>query len=61
MNEADRPLKKVTFNLFKEDVEYLQKAYGQGWTGQARSVIEQFVTERKRLHSQINAGFNTNG
>ncbi len=37
---SDRPLIKVSFNLFLEDVKLLQERYGQGWTEQVRLLVQ---------------------
>lgn len=33
---SDRPLRKVTLNLYEEDCAALELGYGQGWTTQVR-------------------------
>lgn len=38
---SDRPLLKVSFNLFLEDVELFRQRYGQGWTEQVRNLVSQ--------------------
>lgn len=40
---SDKPLRKCTLNLFAEDVEFLERRYGPGWTEQVRRAIEQQV------------------
>jgi hypothetical protein len=39
MNEADEPLRKVTLNLYRADVEWLEKKFGFGWTEQVRLAV----------------------
>lgn len=54
---SDKPLKKVTLNLFEEDVAYMVATYGNGWTSEVRERLSNFIKERKRLSRQIDAGF----
>lgn len=51
---SERPLQKVTLNLFRDDVAGMVAAYGPGWTGQVRHLVEKHIAERKRLKEQIN-------
>jgi len=44
---SDDPLRKVTLNLYAADVEWLEKAYGHGWTERVRQHIHQEVTYRQ--------------
>ncbi len=36
---ADDPLRKITFNIYEEDYQWLIKNYGQGWTERLRQHI----------------------
>lgn len=36
---ADRPLRKVTLNLYEEDCATLEQHYGHGWTTNVRAVV----------------------
>jgi hypothetical protein len=38
---------RTNLNLYTEDVAYMQKAYGRGWTEQARDIIHQEIKEIK--------------
>ena len=45
---SEKPLRKVTLNLFAEDVEYMEKT-GTGWTQMVRDAVHHFVTSRRTL------------
>lgn len=41
---AERPLRKCTLNLFEEDVDKMQRAFGdEGWTVKARAIIHDYM------------------
>jgi hypothetical protein len=42
---ADRPLQKVTLNLYEEDVRFLQSY--EGWTQIVRATVHEFVKDLK--------------
>ena len=44
---ADRPLRKVTLNLFDEDVRHIE-SIGWGWSTWLREMVHQIVLESKR-------------
>ncbi len=44
---SDRPLRKVTLNLYDEDVTYLQHAFGWGYSDLVRQIIHKRVMELK--------------
>lgn len=45
---ADAPLRKCTLNLYAEDVAWMEKNYGDGWTERVRQHIHNEVQERRR-------------
>lgn len=40
---AERPLRKVTLNLFDEDCTVMERSYGRGWSEIVRSLLEDHV------------------
>jgi hypothetical protein len=45
---------RTNLNLYTEDVEYMQRVYGRGWTEQARDIIHQelkAIKQRMELQS----------
>lgn len=36
---AERPLRKVTLNLFEEDCVTFETGFGQGWTTKVRELV----------------------
>lgn len=44
---ADAPLRKVTMNFYAEDIEWLQREYGDGWTERIRQHIHNEVQSRR--------------
>lgn len=55
----ERPIQKVTLNLFRDDVAEMVAVYGQGWTGQVRLLVENHIKERamfaKAMKEALNA------
>ena len=47
MQVSDRPLRKVTLNLYEEDVAWLQDVYGYGYSEKIRNAIREFVRKKK--------------
>lgn len=43
---ADRPLRKVTLNLYEEDVQRAEITYDHGWTTTLRNVWSDFLAKR---------------
>lgn len=41
---ADRPLRKVTLNLYEDDCVELERHHGHGWTTEVREVIYTHTT-----------------
>lgn len=35
-------------NFYADDVAYMERAYGSGWTGEVRQRLAEYVAERKR-------------
>lgn len=48
MKIASEPLRKVTLNLFDQDVDWLKDRYGYGYTETVRGLIRKHVLEEKR-------------
>lgn len=48
---AEAPLKKVTFNIFVDDYNYLISRYEQGYTEMLRAFIKLKVRELKQLET----------
>ena len=44
---AERPLRRVTMNLFAEDVEWLEE-HRYVWTELIRELVHKYVTTEKR-------------
>lgn len=40
---ADSPLRKITLNLYDEDVVRLERRYGYGWSQKVRELIHDHV------------------
>lgn len=49
---AGPPLRKVTLNLFDEDVEWYSLYYGQGWSTAIRDAVHREVNHLKQLSSE---------
>jgi hypothetical protein len=47
---SDKPLLKVTINLFREDVEWFRRRYGQGWSTHVRDLIADHVNDAKERY-----------
>lgn len=57
-NESDEPLRKCTLNLFRSDVEWLENAYGRGWTEEVRNIVRlrrQRLKEAGEMYEQAEA------
>lgn len=46
-NYADKPLRRVTINLYEEDVVYFENRYGKGWSSILRSVHHAHIIRAK--------------
>jgi hypothetical protein len=44
-------LHRTNLNLYTDDVEWLQKTYGYGWTEQAREIIHRHLHEKRLIES----------
>lgn len=53
---SDKPLRKCTLNLFADDVAYLERTYGQGWTEHVRQAVERHVISHKQYRKVIEDG-----
>lgn len=47
---ADRPLRKVTINLYDEDVEAAQRYYGHGWSEELRNLWHDHMRNATGFH-----------
>lgn len=45
---ADRPLRKVTLNLYEEDCAILEAHHGHGWTVHVRDLVNDHATLIRR-------------
>ena len=43
---SDDPLRKITFNIYEEDYQWLIANYGPGWTERLRQHIHNEVVKR---------------
>ena len=41
---ADRPLRKVTLNLYEEDCATIETHYGHGWSTSIRDIVNDHAT-----------------
>ena len=48
MTVADKPLKRITTNIYKADYEWLTNYYGSGYQVQIRHIIAMYVIEKRR-------------
>lgn len=53
---SERPLQKVTLNLFRDDVAELVRIYGSGWTTEVRYLVENHVREHRAMTQQMTFG-----
>ena len=49
---SDRPLRKTTMLFFADNVEELQRRYGNGWTTEIREIVDRHLGAQRQL-SQI--------
>lgn len=49
---AERPLRKVTLNLFEEDCCEFERVHGQGWTTRIREVVHRAAHQTKQVRSR---------
>lgn len=49
----DSPHRKVTLNLWEEDVYTLRVEYGSGWSGKVRDIVHQYLLEKKRARKAM--------
>jgi hypothetical protein len=47
---ADKPIRKVTLNLYEDDVLSAQSYYGQGWTTELRRVWSEHMRSTTGWH-----------
>lgn len=47
MHQLDEPIRKVTLNLYTEDIEILMEVYGRGWTGKIRDLVREHIEENR--------------
>jgi hypothetical protein len=40
---ADRPLLKVTLNLYEEDVAWMKQRWGWGWSTELRAMVHDYI------------------
>ena len=44
----DRALQKVTMNFYADDVAFLQRKHGNGWSSEIREMVSNKIKEEKR-------------
>lgn len=49
---ADRPLRKVTLNLYEEDCVALEQRYGHGWSTNVRGLVQNHAKMIRERHAQ---------
>ncbi len=47
---SDRPLRKVTLNLYDEDVRAAEAYYGHGWSNELRRVWQEHMQSTTSFH-----------
>jgi len=50
---SDKPLRKVTLNLYEEDVAQLIARYGNGWTTEIRNIINERCRFLRLQHAAV--------
>ncbi len=53
---SEKPLQKITMNLFRDDVAELIRIFGNGWTVEVRYLIADFVKEHKAMSDNMTFG-----
>lgn len=46
-NYADKPLRRVTINLYEEDVDYFESIHGRGWSSTLRKIMHDHTVRSK--------------
>lgn len=49
-----RKIHRTNINLWAEDVEYLRRIFGFGWTNQVRDMVQKKVQEIKAKRQELN-------
>jgi len=49
-----RKIHRTNINLWVEDVEYLRRIFGFGWTNQVRDMVQKKVQEIKAKRQELN-------
>lgn len=60
-NAAEEALQKVTLNLFRKDVEGMERRYGRGWTEQVRLLVRGSMNSYHSLRATLDAEEPRNG
>lgn len=55
-------LKKITLNLFAEDVKFFERRFGYGWSAELRRIMRREVQAYKRMNQdRLNRIFERKG
>lgn len=46
-------LHRTNINLYEDDVEYLRRIFGTGWTTKVRDIVHNYVRDRKPKPTDI--------
>ena len=49
MQKSSIPIRKVTLNLYIEDVIDLERLYGRGWTEVVRNLVRKHIAIKKEF------------
>lgn len=52
-NPANRPLRRVTLNLYDADCDELSRLYGVGWTGKVRELVEAHLQRKVTVEDYL--------
>ena len=47
MRKADKPIRKVTLNLYTEDIKDMEHYYGRGWTEIVRNLVFDHTVQKR--------------
>ena len=49
MRKADEPIRKVTLNLYVQDIKDMERLYGRGWTEVVRNLVHMRLAIKKEF------------
>lgn len=50
---SDKPLRKVLMNFYRDDVEELERIFGNGWTSEVREIVSRHLRGRRFIEQEI--------